>query len=189
MKCSALVRQQDISWLYVALLGIRFRHHDAEEDAVAWALVALSCCNRLAVAELSEAAHAVGVVPGFLSRSQYQPCRSEARKRHRTPKEFIPNTDTFDEDHPLFGTTVVFTGTLMSMVRDDAIQRVVDLGGDCATSISKKVNFLVVGDQDFARVADPSGSRKLLKARELRSAGADIEIIPEQEFLRMLGPD
>jgi DNA polymerase-3 subunit epsilon len=77
----------------------------------------------------------------------------------------------------------------MSMVRHDAMQRVVNVGGYCATSVNRKVDFLVVGDLDFRRFTDGAASTKLRKAQELRTAGSDIEIISEHDFLALLGSE
>ena len=166
--------------------GISFKHHDAEEDAVACAGVAIRCCDDLHAVDLSELANALNILPGNLSPDEYESCR--AKQTSHGAKRFDAQTDIFDENHPLFGATVAFTGTLMSMVRDDAMQRVVNVGGNCATSVNRKVSFLVVGDQDFSRFTDGAGSGKLRKAQALRAIGTDIEIISEHDFRRMLGP-
>jgi DNA ligase (NAD+) len=71
----------------------------------------------------------------------------------------------------LSGMVFLFTGTLNSMSRAEAEQRVRQLGGAVASSISKKVTYLVAGDK--------AGS-KLKKAAEL-----DITVLDEQAFLRL----
>lgn len=167
--------------------GITFNHHDPEEDAVACARVSLLCCDALHTQDLFVAATTLGVLPGTLSPGSYEPGRSKSISP--SAKRIVAQTDAFDEDHPLFNATVVFTGTLVSMVRDAAMQRVVNVGGHCATSVNRSVDFLVVGDQDFSRFTDGAGSAKLRKAQELRTAGGDIEIISEHDFLGMLGTD
>ena len=48
--------------------------------------------------------------------------------------------------------TIIFTGTLQSMARKDAMQKVVDAGGVCLDSINKTVNYLVIGEQDFYKL-------------------------------------
>ncbi len=72
----------------------------------------------------------------------------------------------------LGGLTFVFTGSLSSMSRDQARIRVEDLGAKTAPSVSKKVNYVVAGEE--------AGS-KLDKARQL-----GIKILTEEEFLEML---
>lgn len=70
------------------------------------------------------------------------------------------------------GMTVVITGTLPTLSRNDAKQRVISAGGKVTDSISKSTSLLVVG-------AD-AGS-KLEKAKSL-----GVEIIDEAELLRRL---
>lgn len=69
--------------------------------------------------------------------------------------------------------TFVFTGTLKSYGRDEARNLVESLGGVTASSLSKKVDFVVVGE-------DPGS--KVDKAREL-----GIKILSEEEFKKMTG--
>ena len=72
----------------------------------------------------------------------------------------------------LKGLTFVFTGTLKSMTREQAKKRVLDLGGRVSDSVSKKIDYLVVGENP--------GS-KLKKAQNL-----GIKCISEEEFLNLL---
>jgi DNA ligase (NAD+) len=76
------------------------------------------------------------------------------------------------EREKLAGRTFVFTGALQSFSRDEARDRVESLGGKAATSISKKVDYLVVGE-------DPGS--KADKAKEL-----GIRILSEEEFREMI---
>lgn len=73
---------------------------------------------------------------------------------------------------PLLGQTFVLTGSLLSMTRDEAKDRLEDLGAKVSGSVSKKTNFVVVG-------AD-AGS-KLAKAQEL-----GVTVLDEEEFLKKL---
>lgn len=73
---------------------------------------------------------------------------------------------------PFSGKTVVFTGGLSSMTREEARERIEALGGRVASSVSKHTDLVIVG-QD-------AGS-KLQKAREL-----NIKTITEDEFLQLL---
>ncbi len=72
----------------------------------------------------------------------------------------------------LTGKTFVFTGALKSFGRDEARNLVESLGGMTASSVSKKVDFVVVGE-------DPGS--KLDKAREL-----GIKTLTEEEFKKMI---
>jgi DNA ligase (NAD+) len=69
--------------------------------------------------------------------------------------------------------TFVLTGKLSSMSRDEAGDRIRELGGKVSGSVSKKTDYVVVGED--------AGS-KLRKATEL-----GVRIVDEDEFLRMIG--
>lgn len=71
------------------------------------------------------------------------------------------------------GKTFVLTGKLSSLSRDEAGDLVREFGGKVAGSVSKKTDFVVVGED--------AGS-KLKKAAEL-----GIEILDEDQFLKMAG--
>jgi DNA ligase (NAD+) len=71
----------------------------------------------------------------------------------------------------LNGLTFVFTGTLKNMSREEARKKAEDLGAQTAPSVSKKVNYVVAGEE--------AGS-KLDKAKTL-----GIKIIDEEEFLTL----
>ncbi len=165
-------------------LGITFKHHDAEEDAVACAKVALRACSQLGVGTIEDAAAKIEVASGQLSPGTYKP--PGAKRSSLTLGHIVPATDELDPDHPFFERTVVFTGTLRSMVRKDAMQKVVNCGGRCAGSVGSSTNYLVLGDQDFARRRDGHKSGKLRTAESLIVDGVDLEIVPEAEFLRIL---
>lgn len=77
-----------------------------------------------------------------------------------------------EEDRPLAGLTFLFTGTLKTMSREEAKRLVEAAGGKTASSVSKRVDYLVVGTEP--------GS-KLEKAK-----GLEIKVIDEEEFLDMV---
>jgi DNA ligase (NAD+) len=73
---------------------------------------------------------------------------------------------------PFSGKTFVLTGTLSSLTRGEAEERVKALGGAIGSGVSKKTDYLVVG-------ADPGS--KLEKAQRLK-----ISILDERAFLELL---
>lgn len=106
---------------------------------------------------------------------------------HQTSaKEIVATTDSFDVNHPLYGKVCVFTGTLEKMVRKDAMQLVVNLGGTCADNITTKTNFLILGNNDFCKSIKDGKSGKQKKAEALMLKGNDIEILSENVFYDMV---
>jgi len=75
----------------------------------------------------------------------------------------------------LEGKTFVFTGALQSFTRQEAQRLVEELGGHAASSVSKKTDYVVVGEAPGSK-AD--------RAREL-----GVTIITEDEFKKLVGMD
>jgi DNA ligase (NAD+) len=76
------------------------------------------------------------------------------------------------EKGKLAGKTFVFTGTLKTFGRDEARNLVESLGGMTASSVSKKVDYVVIGE-------DPGS--KFDKAKDL-----GIKTLTEEEFKKMI---
>lgn len=74
---------------------------------------------------------------------------------------------------PLAGKTFVLTGTMAAMSRDEAKEALRARGASVSSSVSKKTNYVVAGEE--------AGS-KLDKAEEL-----GVEVLSEAEFLKLLG--
>ena len=81
--------------------------------------------------------------------------------------------DTGIVDDVLAGKTVVVTGTLPTLSRNDAKNMIEAHGGKAAGSVSKKTDYVLAGE---------AAGSKLVKAQELC-----ITIIDEAEFLQMIG--
>jgi DNA polymerase-3 subunit epsilon len=82
---------------------------------------------------------------------------------------------------------VLFTGALESLKRSEAQALVREAGGETPSSVSGKLTHLVIGDADLDRFKAGWRSSKLKKVEALNQKGADIQIIGETEFLRMVG--
>lgn len=89
-------------------------------------------------------------------------------------------------DSPFYGKVCVFTGSLEKMLRREAMQIVVNIGGSVADSVTKKTNYLILGNNDFCSSIKDGKSNKQKKAEKLKLSGQDIEIIPENVFYDML---
>ncbi|WP_449632218.1 NAD-dependent DNA ligase LigA [Rahnella aceris] len=76
-------------------------------------------------------------------------------------------------DSPFAGKTLVLTGSLSILSRDDAKDRLTALGAKVSGSVSKKTDLVIAGE---------AAGSKLAKAQEL-----GIEVIDEAEMIRLLG--
>ena len=88
--------------------------------------------------------------------------------------EWPDNAPAAGEKGPLSGRVVVITGTLEGMTRDEARQRIEELGGKVTGSVSSKTDYLLCGK-------DPGS--KLKKAREL-----GVEILDSSQISNFLRP-
>ena len=78
-------------------------------------------------------------------------------------------------DSPFAGKTCVITGTLESMSRTEAQEKVRSLGGNVSSSVSKKTDYVIAG---------PGAGSKLEDAKAL-----GVAVLDEKEFLAMLGSE
>jgi len=79
--------------------------------------------------------------------------------------------DTVHTDSEIFGKTIVFTGTLVSLTRSEAKSKALSFGAKVSGSVSANTDYVVAGEN--------AGS-KLKKAEEL-----GIKVISEDEFNQM----
>lgn len=100
--------------------------------------------------------------------------------------KLVANKLEFDETHPLYKKVCVFTGTLEKYTRQQAAQIVVNLGGTCGNTVTKKTNYLILGNNDYCSTIKNGKSNKQQKAEEYKLKGQDIEIIPENVFYDMI---
>ncbi len=117
----------------------------------------------------------------------------ELRKRSNSTWAHLNRLTTekteFDEAHPLYGKHCVFTGVLEQMPRVQAAQMVVNLGGFADNGVTKKTNFLILGNNDYCKSIKDGKSSKHKKAEQYKLEGFDIEIIPESVFYEMISQE
>jgi DNA ligase (NAD+) len=73
---------------------------------------------------------------------------------------------------PLLNKTFVLTGTLSTLTREEASEKIIILGGKVSSSVSKKTDFVVAGE---------AAGSKYKKATEL-----GVVILSEEDFLNLI---
>lgn len=98
-----------------------------------------------------------------------------ARKK---AKDFTTEKIMFDEHHPLFNKSVVLSG-IEGDEYEKYLQAVCDLGGHPQDDVTKRTNYLVIGDNP--------GKGKVAKAQKYRDKGVRIDIIDERALVELIG--
>jgi len=111
-------------------------------------------------------------IVAFFNLSRNREIIEKLRSAH-VALESTPEQST--DRQPLDGITFVFTGRMEKFTRPEAEAQVARLGGKAAPDLSRKVTYVVVGDEP--------GS-KATRAQKL-----GIQVIGEDEFLRMIDRD
>lgn len=73
---------------------------------------------------------------------------------------------------PLLNKTFVLTGTLQAMSRQQASEAIEKLGGKVSSSVSKKTDYVVLGESPGSKYD--------------KALGLEIKILDEEEFLKQL---
>ena len=166
--------------------NISFNHHRAGEDSRATAELVLKAFDDAGVTSLNDFPEKLKTTIGQLYDNGYRPSETIRIYKPKEITKVISNPAKSNPDSIFYGRTVVFTGTLSSMVRIEAQQRIIDIGGFIGNSITKDTDFLIVGQQDYRVVSDDGMSSKQEKAIQLIENGSDLEILSEDDFLKNL---
>jgi DNA ligase (NAD+) len=106
-------------------------------------------------------------------RDYFGEAHNNARIERLVKQVRIRDAEKPHTDSPVAGKTVVFTGALEKMTRDEAKAMAERLGAKVAGSVSKKTDYVVAG---------PGAGGKLDKARE-----AGVNVITEDEWFALVG--
>ncbi|WP_146581940.1 exonuclease domain-containing protein [Neorhodopirellula pilleata] len=187
-------------------LGVRFQHHDALEDSIACAKIAIAAAEEANAESLEDLEKHLKLSRGTAGpwgkngpkfvRSGRASSSATSRLPKPAPEPIVDAMMTREGTdlqrlliraefvRPLTGKRVVFTGTLTRLQREEAEQLVACCGGQCQSTVSRQTSLLVVGRTD-ARTLDAGRriSTKEEKARQLIAAGAPVEIVSEDDWL------
>lgn len=143
------------------------KHHDAENDAIV--------CLKIVEKILCESEKNLSWWNDRIKR----PISTERY-------DGLPEQD-INIDGDLYGQTILFTGEL-NITRKEATILANKSGAKVVNTPSKKVNYLVVGNQDLKKIkGDMSNKHK--KILELNENGCNINIIKEDDFKVLIQND
>jgi hypothetical protein len=125
------------------------------------------------------------------SEPRYHDFAVEVMIKALRPADFAPREEAPAAAVPaaavnLGGASFLFTGKMATMPRKDAEDKVKQLGGAKASSVTKGLHYLVIGDEGSPLYTGGKKGDKQVKAEQLNAAGANIRIISETAFLQML---
>lgn len=159
---------------FIYSLGIRHVGEATARDLARYfgSLDALLQADEAALLQVPDVGPVVAhSIRNFLDEPHNQSVVADLRSRGLSWPEGAGQAAT--ADGPLVGKTLVLTGSLAGMSRDEAKARIERAGGKVAGSVSKKTDYVVAGTE--------AGS-KLTKAEEL-----GVRIIDEAGLLQLLG--
>ncbi|NKS63870.1 hypothetical protein GS966_18155 [Rhodococcus hoagii] len=170
------------------------RHHDAAADAAAAAGIALELMRRRGAASVDTYVSATGIALGRATVEKTTAPRNTSRpgapgrssiRASATPP--APHADA-DPDHPLHGHTVVVTGTLAGLSRDEAWSLLAKYGARVNKTVTRRTTILVTASWSGGN-GQPPATEKLTEARRLQAAGQRLAIIDQQQMERLLSGD
>ncbi|MFZ4505584.1 MAG: BRCT domain-containing protein, partial [Microbacteriaceae bacterium] len=89
--------------------------------------------------------------------------------------------DDIDPEGPLAGLTLVITGVLPGMTRNEAYELIVMAGGEWGSAVTKTTDYLVDGD-------NAGETNKTRRVYELREKGVNVAILNAEGFFGLVSP-
>jgi DNA ligase (NAD+) len=149
-------------------LGIRF----VGERAAGLLAEHFGAIDRVAAATVEEISEIHGIGPRIAESVRLffdQPANQKAVEHLREVGVVLEELTRPVGPKPLAGKTFVLTGALHQMSRDEAKTRIARLGGRVSSSVSRKTDYVVAGDEAGSKLED---------AKRL-----GVQILDEAEFL------
>jgi len=177
----------------LSYLDINFHnHHNAEADAIGSAMIILKLIEKAGVRYLGELVEATDTYNGELRsyNNSYRPFYGSTSIRdtstYKKKDLYEIDESKFDYESPFFDKKIVFTGGLQNFTREDVTQLILNIGGNVIGTVSKKTDYLILGNVEFGKYNDGKKSTKLKKAEDLIEEGYKLEIISENDFYNMV---
>jgi len=166
-------------------LSISLRHHDALEDARASALITLEAMKRTQTLSVQELSILHKLKLGNPISANNKTTRPRKSSGDASLRSIVAESIPLNTKHPFYGANIVFTGKMVSMTRPIAAQYATNRGAICKGQVDGATNFLVVGDNDLYKYVQGIKSTKMQKVEALIERGYPIEIVGEQDFIRL----
>lgn len=162
---------------------IHLDHHRAGPDSLACAELSLKAFEIAGVNSISDFPEKLRTTIGQIHDGVFSPSETKRLYKPKDLSQIVGDPSKHNLNSIFYGRSVVFTGTLSSMVRSDAQHLIANIGGINSNTVTKDTDFLIVGQQDFRVVGDDGMSNKQEKAQKLLAKGATIEVISESDFI------
>ncbi len=157
-------------------LNIELDHHNALSDARASGLILEYLLSTNSFSDLDT----------FLKEYRYNIKKGYQYQENLIYQPTEEEKAAMNPDHCFYGLYFCFTGKLERMTRKEANKAAALVGGIPEKGVTKNTNILVVGEQDWRVVGTDGLSSKMKKAQTLLEKGQDIEIMTENDFIRLL---
>jgi len=182
-----LLEPAELNLKFVAAsLGIEIeKHHDALADAIAAGSIAASLVDRFGGETLIGLAEIARIKPGRFSESGWRGSSTRptgpgaSGESLKDMKERL--ADDIDCEGPLAGLTLVITGVLPGMTRNEAYELIVMAGGEWGSAVTKTTDYLVDGD-------NAGETNKTRRVYELREKGVNVAILNAEGFFGLVSP-
>lgn len=170
--------------------GIPLHHHRAEHDSKATAQICIKAFKEAGVESPQDVLTKIQTKIWKLEAGVKSPITKPTSSRRQwanKPVKPAPRRESLNPLSIFYKKRVVFTGTLSTLKRLEALQVIMDIGGIPEERVSTQTDFVVLGRNDFSPAGLKTISSKQREALRLITAGAPIRFMTEEEFIAHLG--
>lgn len=164
--------------------GFQLNHHDPKDDSRVCAEIIIKLFQQFHFTSITD------FDTYFQTAYTKQFTTIIPKKKQSQLRVIQPETTEFDQTHPFYHQTLVFSGRFHSLSRQQAIVACVNVGAIHQRDISSYTDILVISERDYQHWQHNKGmSHKLafaLQHNRSHSARQTIHIITELQFLDIL---